>query len=223
MATKFWDTYWKDKGEQELSFWEEPAQEVLELLQSQSTEQRPNVLDLGCGLGRHAIVFAKAGFSVKATDVSETAIVHLDEWSKKLELNIETKICDCLDDDFPAESFDIILSYNVIYHGDRKQFAQAIEHVWNLLKPQGLFFFTCPTREDGKYGYGEKVGPHTFLAEKSITPGDIHYFSNEADLKELLVNFDILSQEKSEGYWNNNGNQQLYSNWNVLAKKLVKV
>ena len=121
---------------------------------------------------------------------------------------------------FPAESFDIVLSYNVIYHGYREQFAQAIEHVRVLLKPAGLFFFTCPTRQDGKYGYGEQVAPHTFLCTRSITPGDIHYFADEADLDELLAGFRQLSREKDEHYWDNEGVQQFSSYWRILAEKL---
>jgi SAM-dependent methyltransferase len=218
MTDDLWETYWNDENHHD--WWTRPAPEVSELIKSQSPERRPDVLDLGCGLGRHAIEFAKAGFRVKATDVSETAIAHLNEWAQKLKLSIQTKICDVLDDNFPPESFDIVLSYNVIYHGYREQFAQAIEHVRILLKPVGLFFFTCPTRKDGKYGYGEQVAPHTFLCTKSITPGDIHYFVDEADLDELLVGFKQLSRGKDEHYWDNECVQQFHSYWQILAGKL---
>lgn len=230
MTNDLWEAYWSDENHHD--WWKQPAPEVLEFIQkkhvfrssgrraSQSTEQKPDVLDLGCGLGRHAIAFASAGFCVTATDVSETAIAHLNEWAKKLNLPIRTKTCDVLDDGFPAESFDIVLSYNVIYHGYRVQFAQAIEHVRILLKPAGLFFFTCPTRQDGKYGYGEQVAPHTFLCTKSITPSDIHYFADEADLDELLVGFKQLSRKKDEHYWDNEGVQQFGSYWQILAEKL---
>lgn len=178
------------------------------------------MLDLGCGLGRHAIAFAKEGFCVTATDASKTAIAHLKEWARALELTIEAKISDLLDDTLPASSFDIVLSYNVIYHGYREQFAQAIEHVRELLRPGGLFFFTCPTRQDGKYGVGEQAAPHTFRCTKSIIPGDLHYFADEKDLDDLLAGYLLLSRRKDEGYWDNKGVQQFYSRWLVLAEKL---
>ena len=218
MTNDSWEAYWGDENHHH--WWERPAPQVLKFIKSQSPEQKPNVLDLGCGLGRHAIAFAKAGFCVTATDASETAIAHLNEWAKKLNLSIRTKTCDFLDDIFPTESFDIVLSYNVIYHGYREHFAQAIEQVRTLLRPAGLFFFTCPTRQDGKYGYGEQVAPHTFLCTKSVTPGDIHYFADETDLDELLVGFRQLSREKDEHYWDNEGIQQFSSYWQILAEKL---
>jgi SAM-dependent methyltransferase len=124
-----------------------------------------------------------------------------------------------LDQGLPPESFDIVISYNVLYHGHRAQFAAAIAQVRSLLKPRGLFFFTCPTRQDGKYGHGEYVAPHTFLATRSITPGDMHYFADETDLVTLLAGFRLVSRDVDEGYWTNRGEQQFYSNWHVLAQK----
>ena len=212
-----WEAYWADKANHE--WWELPAPEVVDFIASQPADRMPRVLDLGCGLGRHAIASALAGHRVTATDASTEAITHLNEWAARLGLSVETRICDVLAGGFAGGSFDIVLSYNVIYHGLRQQFARAIEHISFLLKPGGLLFFTCPTRRDGKYGFGKEVAPHTFLCEKSITPGDIHYFADEADLDELLAGFRIVSRSASEGHFENRGIQQFYSNWIVVAEK----
>ena len=217
MTDNAWETYWNK--EENHGRWQRPAPEVVEFIKSQSPQEKPDVLDLGCGLGRHAIALAQAGFHVTATDASETAIAHLNGWKAKLGLAIQAKTCDVLDDGFARESFDVVLSYNVIYHGYREQFAQAIEHVRALLRPDGLFYFTCHSRQDGKYGYGEEVAPHTFRCTKSITPGDIHYFTDGPDLDELLVGFELVSREKHEGHWDNKGTRQFYSTWHVLAQK----
>lgn len=192
---------------------------MLDFIHSLSPKEKPKVLDLGCGLGRHAIAFALAQFSVTATDASSTAIQHLIEWARSLQLSIETRVCDLLDDSLVGEPYDVVLSYNVIYHGSRKQFAQAIQHVKKLLKRNGIFFFTCPSRQDGKYGFGELVAPHTYRCTKSVTPGDIHYFADEEDLDELLDEFQSITRWKTEGYWDNNGEQQFYSNWHIRAEK----
>ncbi|MCK4858303.1 MAG: class I SAM-dependent methyltransferase, partial [candidate division Zixibacteria bacterium] len=88
----------------------------MEFIASQSPEERPNVLDLGCGLGRHAIAFAQSGFSVTATDSSQSAVWYLQKRAEELSLQIRTEVCDALGDSFSKESFNIVLSYNVIYH-----------------------------------------------------------------------------------------------------------
>lgn len=51
------------------------------------------------------------------------------------------------------------------------------------------------------------------------SPGDIHYFSDQADLDELLAGFKTLSRECEEGYWENQGEQQFYSIWHIVAEK----
>ena len=212
-----WEEYWGDDKSHD--WWKRPASEVLEFIEQQSPEQRPDVLDLGCGLGRHAIAFAQAGFRVTATDASRTGLKHVREWADTLGLSIETRVCDILDEVLSEELFDIVLSYNVLYHGYRQDFVQAIDHVYGLLRPSGLFFFTCPTRQDGKYGHGEQVAAHTYACTKSVTPGDIHYFADEADLDELLTEFHVVSRTRDEGYWDNQGTQQFFSNWQILVEK----
>ena len=218
MKNNNWDKYWSNSSNHE--WWERPAPEVVEFIESQSPESHPAVLDLGCGLGRHAIALAKQGFRVTATDASQQAIDHLQSWAEQLDLSIATYVCGMREQPFHGPSFDIVLSYNVIYHGRKSQFAEAIRGVWSLLKPSGLFFFTCPTRKDGKYGHGECVAPHTYASTKSVTPGDIHYFTDRTELDEILAGFVIRSIKADEGYWNNKGEKQFFSNWHVLAEKI---
>jgi SAM-dependent methyltransferase len=214
---RIWEDYWQ--GDEDHSWWKRPAPEVVEFIASQSPAERPNVLDLGCGLGRHAIAFAQAGFSVTASDASGSAISHLSKWAQDLSLEIRVVVCDVLSDLLPENGFDIVLAYNVIYHGYRHQLSAAIDHVRRLLRTNGLFYFTCPSRDDGKYGFGREVALHTFLCEKSVTPGDIHYFADEADLNELLSGFVQVARDKREGYWDNTGTRQFYSSWRVLVRK----
>jgi SAM-dependent methyltransferase len=218
MKKNSWDAFWTRAEDQD--WWKRPAPEVVEFAASQSPTERPEVLDLGCGLGRHAVAFAREGFRVTAIDASRTAIDHVRKWSRELDLTIEARTGYVLDHTLPHGSFDIVLSYNVIYHGYRDQFALAIERVRKLLKPGGLFFFTCPTRQDGNYGVGEQAAPHTYRCSKSVIPGDLHYFADERDLDDLMTGFRSLSRRISEGYWDNKGDQQFFSRWLVLAEKL---
>jgi tellurite methyltransferase len=214
---RIWEGYWQ--GDEDHSWWKRPAPEVEEFIRSQSPEERREVLDLGCGLGRHAIAFAQAGFSVTASDASGVAISRLSKRANDLSLEVRVLVCDVLSDLLPENGFDIVLAYNVIYHGYRHQFSAAIGHVQRLLRADGLFYFTCPTRDDGKYGFGREVAPHTFLCEKSITPGDIHYFADEADLDNLPPGFLQVNRVRREGYWHNRGKRQFYSDWHVLVRK----
>lgn len=184
MTNRLWEELWS--GDEGLEWWRKPAPEVLELVSSYTPETHPAVLDLGCGVGRHAIALAQAGFRVTATDSAPSAIERLKEWAERAGVSVNTKVCPMAEQGLPDRSFDMVLAYNVIYHGYREQFAQAITHASSLIRPCGVFFFTSPSREDAKYGCGERVAPHTYLSPNSVTPGDMHYFPDEDDFRELL-------------------------------------
>ena len=127
----FWETVYPTMFSEERV--EAAVSDVDHLLTRMDLSEGSAVLDLACGPGRHAIAFAQSGFCVTATDSSQSAVSYLQRWAGELSLPIRTEVCDVLGGSFSRESFNIVLSYNVIYHGRRHQFAAAIEHVHSLL------------------------------------------------------------------------------------------
>ena len=75
--------------------WLKPSIESYFYVQEWKNKHFKNILDLGCGLGRHAILFAKNGFNVTACDLSEYGVNHLNEWANKENLKIETGVLQC--------------------------------------------------------------------------------------------------------------------------------
>ena len=113
MTADIWNAYWRDQNN--CDWWTRPAPEVLTFIAAQSSAEKPDVLDLGCGLGRHAVAFAQAWFRVTAIDASEAAIAYLNEGAHELELSIRAMVSAVLADDLPLGGFDIVLSYHIIY------------------------------------------------------------------------------------------------------------
>ncbi len=211
-----WDSYWGE--EKKLEYWQKPDESILKLIKEFDPKQT-KVLDLGCGIGRHAIVFAQNGFDVVALDSSEEGLKELKEEIKNHRFKIKIVLGDYLETIFEKESFDIIISYNVIYHGIRDDFKKAVKICKDYLKPKGTLFFTCPSRDDGKYGSGEKVASNTYRSLNSVHPGDIHYFSDEKDIEEFIYGMKLISLKKNEHYWENKGEKQFSSYWEVVAIK----
>lgn len=79
---------------------------------------RIDLLDLGTGLGRNAIYFAKQGFNVTAMDISGYAIDYLKKWAIKENVSIKADVGDMLCLPYPDHSFDCIFAYHVISHTD---------------------------------------------------------------------------------------------------------
>ena len=65
------------------SMWLQPCEESWYYAEKWRREGRKSILDLGCGLGRHSVLFAKYGFKVTAMDVSKDALVFLKDYMKK--------------------------------------------------------------------------------------------------------------------------------------------
>ena len=216
LLPRSWDSYWAAAGDRD--YWLEPARSVLRLLPILRDRNVTDVLDLGCGLGRHALALAEAGFAVTATDASDTALEHLAAAVEDRHLPITIRHGRYLDRLFDEGAFDFVLAYNVLYHGGRGDFSNAIALVASYLRPGGLFLLTCPSRRDGKYGRGPLVAPHTYRPENSVHPGDVHYFTDEADLRELLGAFTILNLNTDEHYWQNAGVRHFSSYWEALCE-----
>ena len=212
-----WDLYWANESNRD--YWLEPDKAVIELMATLDRFMVKDVLDLGCGIGRHTLCFTEAGYSVTTLDSSQEALDILKQQvdEKGTEVNIIKG--DYSKELFPEESFDLVIAYNVIYHGSRETFRDAVHLIYKWLRPSGLFFFTSPTRQDEKYGNGEKVAPNTYKPLNSAHPGDIHYFANEGDISRFLYKFSGFSKDIYEHYWDNNGTRQFSSSWRIIARK----
>jgi len=214
------ETSWNNKWESEANraYWNEPDEYVVKFCSAHGIGPGDTVLDLGCGVGRHAIYLSKRGARVYAIDESEAAIAKLKESAASLDLDIKAEVCNYLTAQ-PAQEFDCIIAFNVIYHGDFLHFSRSVFKCGDLLKSNGRLFFTCPSRDDAKYGSGNKVAEHTYESLNSIHSGDVHYFTDEPELRNLMCEFDNVKIETQEHYWDNNGTQQFASNFIVTARK----
>ena len=171
-------------------------------------------LDLGCGVGRHALLLAEAGVEVEAFDGSETGLDVLRETarSRGLSLGFKHGNADALP--YPDASFDYVLSWNVIYHGTLGDAGARIAEIWRVLKPSGLYQGTMLPTRNVNYGRGRRVAPETFVVDGGEERGHPHFYCDAPVLVSLFSGFELLSltqtQQKKPGSWH----------WNILAERL---
>lgn len=67
-----WDSYWENESNR--SYWLKPDKAVVELITKSDKTKTKDVLDLGCGIGRHSVLLAEAGYDVTAVDSSREAL-----------------------------------------------------------------------------------------------------------------------------------------------------
>lgn len=93
------------------------------------------VLDLGCGTGVTACLFAEAGADVTAVDLTEAAVDLARRCSEAWETPFSVARGDAERLGFVPESFDYVFSWGVLHHTSDTD--QAFREVCRVLKPGG--------------------------------------------------------------------------------------
>ena len=179
-----------------------------------SLQAGADVFDLGCGVGRHVTYLGGRGFRMAGADISPTGVQRAYAACAERGLTFDGRVCDMTLIPWPDATFDAALSISTIHHGLRANILRAIDEVWRLLKPGGLFLvdFPCTDRADYPYlraevaaGHLLEVEPNTFVDERPDSEDSDgflpHHFCDEADVRDLLRRFTLerLWPELGEG------------------------
>lgn len=119
--------------------------------------QDKRVLDLGCGYGWHCRHAREAGAtSVVGVDLSEKMLARARELSKDGAITYHRAAIEEID--FPAQSFDVVLSSLAFHYV--KRFDLVAQKVHDLLVPGGSFVFSAEhpiftAREGQDWYYGD--------------------------------------------------------------------
>jgi SAM-dependent methyltransferase len=114
-AVETWNKRWAtSEGRAD---WLEPHPAVVAILPKLHARGARRVLDLGCGVGRHALLFAEHGFDIAALDGSPAGLPVVRETAaaRGLSVSLHKGLADALP--YPDAGFDYVLSWNMIHHG----------------------------------------------------------------------------------------------------------
>jgi tellurite methyltransferase len=105
---------------------------------------------------------------------------------------------------FADESFDYVLSWNVIFHGTMGDVGRRLAEIWRVLKPLGLYQGTMLSKRDAQFGRSRPVAPDTFI-RGSDPKAHPHYYCDLAGLAALFAGFELLSltqeEQRRPGSW----------------------
>ena len=124
-------------------------------------------LDLGCGVGRHTLALARLGFDVTAFDASDAGLAETARSAKDLSLAIQTQQGSMTELPFADDSFDYLLSWNVIYHGDETLARKCVAEIARVQKPVGTLQLKMLSKLRFDYGVGVEISRTHFLQPAS--------------------------------------------------------
>jgi len=199
--------------------WEEPASEVYPLLKRWQREEFKKVLDLGCGIGRHAIFFSGNGFIVDACDLSQEGIDKLNKFINENNLNITTKVTDMLSLPYENDSFDCLIAFHAIYHTDDIGIKKVINEIKRVLRNGGEAFITFNSKNSSTFNNPDNkhLSKSTIVKNTGHESGIPHYYASKQEVEDLLKHFEIIEFSYKEEYWQDQG--YTGAHYFVLVKK----
>ena len=150
------------------------AAKALKLFQEQSIS---NIVELGAGLGRDTLFFAKNSIHVTALDYSASAIKVINQKTKQNNLSnyISTKLFD-VREKLPFEDNSIEACYSHMLYCmalTTRDLERLNNEILRILKPGGINIYTVRHTSDGDFQKGIYRGEDLYENDGFI----VHYFS----------------------------------------------
>lgn len=220
VESKGWD--WKSLENNKVHIWKEPSIEAYYLLSKWKAESKKDFLDLGCGLGRHSILFGQNNFNVFCFDISDEAINKTKVWAEELKLNLDYKIGDMISLPYLDNSIDCILCMHVISHTDTEGIKKIIKELKRVLKEDGECYLTLCSKDT--WGFKQEDWPlideNTRLRMEEGPEYKVPHFYADYDLiKELFEDFEILSIKQVVDYYDKKENASYH--YHVLIRNNI--
>lgn len=221
IESKAWE--WKVLDSKTEEIWRKPSIESYYLLHKWKEAGLKDFFDLGCGLGRHSILFASNGFNVKAFDLSSDAIKSTKEWSENLNLEVECKEGDMLSLPYENESFDCIYCKNVISHTDTVGIKKIIGEIKRVMRENGECYLTLCSKET--WGFKQEEWPLVdentrIRMDDGPEKGVPHFYADYDLIVKLFKDFKIEMVEHIEDFYESNGKINSSYHYHVLIKKI---
>src|SRR5579872_6682285 len=106
-AHQNWEERWKNAGVR--AAWEQPDALVQALVPRMRERGLHRVLDLGCGIGRHAHYLAEQGFTCVGVDASEAGLSYARERAAAAGLSIEYRAGTFYELTSIENAFDVVI------------------------------------------------------------------------------------------------------------------
>ena len=168
------------------------AEEALKIFKKKNIS---SIVELGAGLGRDTIFFAKNNIKVEALDYSKTAVTSIKKKVEELNLSefVSTKVFDVRKKlPFKNNSIQGIFSHMLYCMALKNLEVQNLNNeILRVLEKGGINVYTVRNFEDGDYKNGVHIEEESYQNDGFI----INFFSKKK-IKDLLVGFSNMKIDR---------------------------
>lgn len=186
-----WDDVYKNRGK----FFQKPHPSVVSFAKFLRDQGVKNILDIGCGTGRHPVFLSKLGFNVSGFDISPTGLKLTKIWLKKENLDADIRVLE-MDKKYPYKDgcFDAIISIKTLHHNNPNRLKRSILEVSRVLRKGGYVFIIVPKTMTQGNNF-KKVDFRTFVPLDGIEKGVPHFYFNKKLIKAFFHDFKIIKMD----------------------------
>ncbi len=192
--SQYWEKKFLSKPEM---FGLEASKAAIDSLKNFKEGNIKKIIELGAGLGRDTIFFAKNSIYVSALDYSPAAIKIINKKVLKNKLSnfISTKIFDVRKKlPFEDNSVEACFSHMLYCMAlSTKELKYLNNEICRILKPGGINIYTVRHTGDGDYKNGSHIGEDLYENDGFI----VHFFS-EKKVREIADGFNVINIESFE-------------------------
>ncbi len=163
---EIWDNFYY----QEKKFLLYPDEEVVRYFSSKNPGE---VLDIGCGGGRHLKYFQEKGFFAVGIDTSQEALKKASSYAPVIQASVVNL-------PFPKESFSYALMWGVLHYIPKEQWKKALEEIQRILKKGGVLLTSIRCYQDThlkKQQALEGISFHLFRKKEIIKLFSLYFSS----------------------------------------------
>lgn len=158
------------------------SKKVLRLLDPNPDEL---ILDVGCGNARDLVSIAQKGSKYIGIDLSKKMIAEARSTLKKAGFEqVELRIGDATNMEFPDEMFDKVFASEVLEH--IPDYKKCIAEMVRVLKPSGSLIITTPNRESW-YGFDRYVIYEKIQRRKWSDQHPFDEWKTYSELRSVLI------------------------------------
>ena len=156
------------------------------------------VLDHGFGHGNNLIYFASLGYECAGCEISENLIAEVNLLFEKVGEKTELRQIVDLSIPFEDNSFDIVVSWNVLhYNGTRKAVQKVIDEFHRVIKPGGVLLLSTLHHDNAIFDRMVEIENGTYLIKQESQYDNrkgLKFFAaeNENELAGMFQNYSTV-------------------------------